>query len=1100
MEEVHSWLQTIGLSKHALLFEQNEIGFDVVPDLTAADLKELGIPLGDRLRLLKAIAALGQKKQEPQPSTKTEAATAERRQVTIVFCDVVGSTKLANRLDPEDLAGLLAAYQAHCKRIVERWGGHVAEFLGDGAVIWFGWPKAREHDGERAVQAALELVAACATIAVGDGTHLQARAGIATGRVMVGEIKSDALHQRDGIVGETPNLAARLQGIAPPGAVAISAQTRQLIGDRFELVSLGEHSLKGFSESVTVWQVQEARSLNRFQARVGEQFSPLVGRHAEVAALLDGWRRARRGRVCSMLVLGEAGIGKSRLLQELLERTALEHGRSPAVAERALIRLQGSPYHSNTALQPFLGWLRDQANLHGELGNDSQLDRLDQLAMQLGEDPAQATPLLAVQLSIPIAGRYPPLSAGLQRQRQLTIELLTKLLLQSAHDRPLLLVVEDLHWVDPTTMELLRHVVASDAALPCLVVLTSRTTLDLPAERIATVALARLESHATTDLVATLTDGKPLPERVLASIVASADGVPLFIEELTRTLIESGRLRDHGDHYEQVGRGASLDVPSTLQDLLVARLDSLAHGKTTARVASTLGREFSIDLLAAVAGCSDEKLQADIEYLCESGILQCESTCDLDRAYSFRHALLREAAYQSQLKIRRREVHGKVAAVLDSQGPAAANAEPEVVAHHFAEAGQPLPASRYLLRAGQGALRASAVFEATTHFSKGVELLRALPEELQRDRTELRLQALLGTTFMHAKSWGAAEVEVAYLAAGRLAQAAETTAEQAWVLWGIWVFYHVRGRINDGFESAARIQALAARSGDADAALVVDMVMSQNNFYGGRPKQAVENCTSFFARYEPERARELTAAYSTNLELVCVVHRGFAMWVMGQTAGARQSLAEVDALCERLQHPYSRSWAMTWSAVLDIFLDDTTRAQQKIAAGKELAAEYGYAYVQTMADVLRAYLDGLRGDASSIARLAEGIADFGETGAEIVLPFFQTLRAEILIQHGRAADALPLLRDARQRIKALGERWQEPEVYRMEASALRAIAAAPEDIERCYQSACRRALEAGLHAWHLRAADDYSQYLQQSGRRDEASDVIATARNAASDS
>jgi class 3 adenylate cyclase/tetratricopeptide (TPR) repeat protein len=1078
VSNVADWLRSIGLPQYVSLFEQQRIELDVLPQLADEDLKELGIPLGDRKRLRAAISGLADGASAKAPAGDATPG-AERRQITVVFCDLIGSTELASSLDPEDLAMTMTSYHDCCKDVIERWGGHVAEFLGDGAVIYFGWPRAHEDDPERAVRAALELVESVGRLPVGPSSTLMGRAGVATGLVMVGETKSDSLAHREGVVGETPNLASRAQALATSGAVVITPGTRRLVGDRFDLETLGVHELRGIAKPVEVWRVSNVRAQSRFEARAGDRVATLVGRETELDRLRDAWHAALEGGPGSVIVLGEAGIGKSRLLEELVAQTA--------TTEREVLRLECSPYHAATALLPFVDWIRWKAGI--EVGSDERVarERLEALVDGFALERESAIPLLAPLLSLPLGEAYDPPRLSLKLQRRRTIELVIELVTRAAGGRPLLLTVEDVHAADATSLELLSHLVEQTRGGVRLLVMTARPSFAARFRRpgLERIELEPLPTGHTLELVEAVTGGKALPDAVRETILDWSDGVPLFVEELTRQLLESGPLRDAGERYV-LEADLAINVPATLHDLLVARLDALGPAKATAQIAATLGRSFSLDLLRAVAPDSQSDVASDVLQLCAVRILEVVDDDPEEPRYAFRHALLREAAYHAQLKARRREAHRRVAHVLEERYPGVVESEPETLAHHLAESGEAQRAAEYLLTAGQKALHSSAVQEAITHLSRGVELVQDLPRTAPRDRTELRLQALLGTAYMHSKSWGAAEVETAYSTASRLSSAAESAAEGAWILWGIWVYHHVRGRVDEAYDAAGRIRELAASSSGPDAALIADMVSLQSCFYTGRFRASFAYCEAFLGAYKPERHRELADTYSNDLELVCLVHEAIGSFIVGRADQAAAISDRIVAVADELDHPYSVAWASTWGAVPDLLCGDLRRATERVAQGRRIAEENDYAYLTAMATMLDGTLRGCVGHRDAVDEIERGLEAFRSTGAEIVVPFFQTLRAELLVERDLTDEAMALLADARTRIERWGERWQEAETWRVEANALAARNGEPSAVESRFQRALEIAREHGALGWELRAATDFADYACRKGRPDEA--------------
>jgi class 3 adenylate cyclase/predicted ATPase len=1091
------WLHANGLGQHVAVFAAERVDFDVLSELTDDDLRDLGLPLGDRKRLRRAIderraPAMMAAPVQAAPAIREvappaePASEAERRQVTIIFCDLVDSTRLAGRLDPEELAEVMTSYQRCCESVVARWDGHLAEFLGDGAVVYFGWPVAHEDDATRAVHAALELTRAAGQLDAG-AVRLSARAGIATGLVVVGDIKSATLRKREGAVGTTPNLAARIQSLAPPGGVAIAARTRKLIGEQFLLQEMPPQMLKGIEEPVDWWLVNGVpESRSRFDTRAGAGARRMVGRDAELASLLHEWERGRRGEGRAVLISGEAGIGKSRLLQSLAERTMPD--------DREQIALQCSPFYRDTALMPFAEWVRRSARLSVDTEAGSALDRLESFIHERGIDVTDTLPLLATLLSVPLDQRagMPSLSPQLLRER--TIERLLDLMLAGASARPLLVLMEDLHWADPTSIDLLARLTARRASVPGLLVMTARPEFIAPfdEQECVRIAVDRLPVGDMRAVVEDLAGGRRLPDAVFSSIVAAAGGVPLFIEELTKSLLESGRLRATGDSYELLATALDLEIPATLHDLLVARLDGLGPAKSVCRVAATLGLRFSRRLLARVLSMADDQLDAALQRLCDSGVLESTAPFDDDAQFAFRHALVREAAYQSQLKSRRRDIHLETAAVLETHFPGIAQSEPEMLAHHHAEGGQAEPATVYFLAAASRAMRSSALSEALSHLTRGLTLLEGCAPSLRRDRLELRLRASLGTAYMQARGWAAPEVERSYLAAAALSAAAESTAEEIQVLWGTWVYYQVRGRLDEAVAAAAQIQERAERDGSDASLLVADMIGLQVHLYAGDPRRSREHCRRFRARYDAARFGSLTELYSTDLELVCVVHEALACWIIGDTDEALAHASRARALSLESGHPYSMSWSHTWGGVVELLAGDVETLAPSLQLGAAVAGEHGYAYVTAMARTLQGWLHGERGDlAGGLAELRDGLAAFRATGAEIAVPFFQGLEAELLLRDGRADEALEVLAAAQQQVSHWGERWTEAEVRRLTGKALAARAGTlTADAEVSYRKALQVAAEQGAHSWALRAARDLAGALAGVGRDRDAQEIL----------
>jgi class 3 adenylate cyclase/tetratricopeptide (TPR) repeat protein len=741
--DIAAWLRELGLERYEQRLRDADIDDDVLAALTETDLEELGLSLGHRKRLLKAIAALHPQQgfgasapaaSRPQGRPGGVKSQAERRQLTILFCDLAGSEELFAGRDPEDLRGVIHAYQQCCRTVIRRWDGHVAKSMGARVLVCFGWPRAREGDAERAVHAGLELVEAVGGLTSYD-EPLAARVGIATGLVMIGELIGRGAAGEEAVVGETPNLAARLEALAAPGSVVISQATRRLVGGLFALADLGPQRLKGFAEPLAAWRVEgEGRAEGRFDALHGERLTPLVGREHELGILLERWDWARDGDGQTVLVAGEPGIGKSRLVRSLIERLPDE----PHIR----LRYYCSPHRTNSALFPLIDQLERAAGFRPEDTAEQRLDRLEAVLGEATDDLAEVVPLLAALLSIPVAPRYRPVDLTPEARKLGTFDALIGRIVGLAERRPLVMVLEDAHWIDPTSSELFELIVDRIQHLPVLLLITFRSEFAPPRTghtHVTSLTLSRLGQRQGTQMVERLT-GKPLPPEVLEQILLKTDGVPLFVEELTKTVLESGLLRDAGDHYELSRPLPPLAIPTTLQGSLMARLDRLAPVKEVAQIGAVIGREFSHELLAAVADRPDDELQAALDQL-ESSELVFRRGGPPAPTYSFKHALVQDAAYQSLLKSRRQQLHGAIAAVLEGRFKETAEREPELLARHYREAGLPENAIPYALRAGDVAFGRFAFVEARTRYQQAADMAQALPPS--EPARQLRLQAVL---------------------------------------------------------------------------------------------------------------------------------------------------------------------------------------------------------------------------------------------------------------------------------------------------------------------------------------------------------------------
>ena len=752
--DIGAWLRELGLECYAQAFRENAIGLDVLPQLTNEHLKDLGLPLGDRLRPLKAVAVLaGPAEPRPAAELKPEAASAarpseaERRQLTVLFCDLIGSTELSARLDPEDLGAVIRAYQNCCAEVLKRWGGHVAKYLGDGVLAYFGWPRAHEDEAERAVRAGLDLTKEVAQLVTRDGAPLAARVGIATGLVVVGELIGEGGSREEAVVGETPNLAARLQALAAPGGVVISRATRRLLGGLFELTDLGPHRVKGFAGQLAAFQVVgEGRAEGRFEALRGERLIPLVGREQEIALLLDRWQLAKGDEGQVVLLSGEPGIGKSRIAQALRERVAGEaHTR---------LSYYCSPHHINSSLRPVIGQLERAADFHVHDSPETRLDKLKAVLAQASARVAEVVPLLAALLALPTDGRYPLPKLTPQMQKARTFEALVEQLQGLATRQPVLMVLEDAHWIDPTSAELFGIVIDRLQRLPVLLLITFRPEFNPPwtgHAHVTSLTLNRLGRNQGTAMALRVA-GKDLPAEVLEHILVKTDGVPLFVEELTKAVLESDLLTDAGDRYELSGPLPSLAIPTTLHDSLMARLDRLAAVKEVAQIGAAIGREFAHELLAAVASMDDDRLQDSLDQLVASELVFRRGNPPT-ATYIFKHALVQDAAYQSLLKSRRQQLHARVAAVLEAQF-GDAQREPELLAHHYRQAELLESAIPYATQAGDAAFERVAFVEARARYQEALDMAQALPPSEQASCFQIRAMLKLALIYQLLGEFG----------------------------------------------------------------------------------------------------------------------------------------------------------------------------------------------------------------------------------------------------------------------------------------------------------------------------------------------------------
>jgi class 3 adenylate cyclase len=762
---------------------------------------------------------------EPKPHD-----AAERRQLTVMFCDLVGSTALSARLDPEDLREIINAYHRRCAEVIVKHGGFVARYLGDGILAYFGYPHAHEDNAERAVRAGLALVGARTKLGAGSGTPLQMRVGIATGLVVVGDLFADDPAHECEVVGETPNLAARLQTLAEPNTVVIDFNTRRLLGELFEYCPLGTLSLKGFDDPVAVWQVTRASGVeSRFEA-LRASTTPLIGREEEVELLLRRWGQAEAGDGQAVLISGESGIGKSRIAQSVVER--------PSGEPLTRLRYFCSPHHQDSTLYPSIAQLERAAGFRREDTEVQRLAKLEAVLSQGTNDLSEAAPLLADLLSIPTGDRYPPMSLTPQKRKEKTLYAQLAHVEGLAARQPVMMVWEDVHWSDPTTRELLDLLVDRVATLRVLLIITFRPEFIPPwvgRSHVALLTLNRLPRRHCVEMIAHVTGGKALPNEILDQIVDRTDGVPLFIEELTKSVVESGIVIEAGDHYVVAGSIAPPAIPTSLHASLLARLDRLAPTREVVQIAAALGRQFSHELISAVAAMPKQQLDDALAQLTRAELIFRRGTPP-DAEYTFKHTLVQEAAYSTLLRSRRQQIHARIAVTLEDQFPEIATVEPQLMAQHYDEGGLPEKAVAYWLRAGQRAVERSAMpeavaqfyrlqagqqaiarsatTEAVVQFQKALDELAGLPDGPRRQQHELALRVALASALAATKGYSATDVGETIARAYALAEQIDQPEHLVPLIYGQWAFHFLRGEHKLALSLAEQLEKIGKTRND----------------------------------------------------------------------------------------------------------------------------------------------------------------------------------------------------------------------------------------------------------------------------------------------
>jgi class 3 adenylate cyclase/tetratricopeptide (TPR) repeat protein len=1028
MSDIRGWLEELGLGNYVTAFETEEIGLSALPHLTETMLKELGLPMGPRAQVLAAIQKLsppldGNEKGEPRQAERE----AERRQLTVMFCDLVGSTRLSERLDPEDLRRLMTAYRKAAGDVIDRYDGHVAQYLGDGVMAYFGWPRAHEDDGERAVRAALDIVAAVKSVEVTD--PLQIRVGIATGPVVVGEGEDDDAEANKLAVGETPNLAARLQGLAGPDEIMIGQSTHDLIRGAFDYDELGEHSLKGIRAPVQVWRVMgQSAAEGRFEAQSIGGLTPFIGRDTEIAMVLDRLEKSKDGEGQVVLLEGEPGIGKSRITQELLE----------SVADQPHIRLryQCSPYYTNSAFYPIIGQLERAAEFVRAATADEKLDKLESLLAQGTKDVSKVAPLLASMLSLPIE-RYPPLNLSPQRQKDDTIAALAAQVTGLAQQQPVLFLFKDAHWCDPTTIETLTAVIGQIEMSRVLLVITYRPEFDPPWTHhghVVVQSLSRLGKRQGADLVAKVTGGKALPEEVLDQIVAKTDGVPLFVEELTKTVLEAGFLTDQGDTYTLDGPLPPLAIPATLKDSLMARLDRLSLVKEVAQIGACIGREFSYELLAAVSPLGDNELQDSLQQLTNSALVFRRGTAPVS-SYTFKHAMVQDAAYESLLKSRRQQLHQLIASVLQAQFGQIVRTQPELLARHLTEAGNPDQAIPYWYQAGQLAFVASAFPEAIAHLQNGLNLLPQISGKGARAKAELGLQTLLGLCLLSMYGYGADEVIGAFGRAERLIDHAEGANEIMPILLSAGAYHWVRGNFPKADGYFHRMTLVADDAEDEDLLVLGQGVYGSVRFHVGRGAEGIQLLEKSFISYDPTRHHELSIRLlGHDVQMRASAWMAITQGWLGHLDQAWKEIRRTVEMARDTRHPISSAIGLSQAAVGAMMFRHGKPALAWAQDCVTLCEEQDIPFWLGRARIARGVAHGLLGD------LDQGIEDLKSAGilmdsigAGYANGSIDMYLTEIYLKQGKLLEAEDSMTRLTSYVKKSGETFLWPAAHQLAA-------------------------------------------------------------------
>jgi class 3 adenylate cyclase/predicted ATPase len=1097
MQPIADWLKKLGMSEYAPCFAENRIDLSVLRDLTDQDLKDLGVVLGDRRKMLRAIGDFaGVVPAMPGPETATEPRpqdAAERRQITILFCDLVGSTALSARLDPEDMREIIGAYHLCCADLVIKAGGFVAKYMGDGVLAYFGYPQAHEHDAERAVRAGLALVEAVPKLKATPGAPLQMRVGIATGLVVVGDLIGAGAAQEQAVVGETPNLAARLQALAEPNAVVIADSTRRLLGNLFELDDLGQRDLKGIVGPTRVWAALRASSIeSRFDALHATSLPALVGREEESELLLRRWSGAKRGEGHVVLLSGEAGIGKSRLTAALLQSLVAEpHTR---------LRYFCAPQHTDSALYPAIGQMERAAGLAHDDEPQAKLDKLDAVLAQTSTPPEDAA-LLAEMLSLPNDGRYPALELAPEQRRKRTLEALGFQIEALTRRGPLLMIFEDAHWIDPTSLEVVGRTVDRIKTLPALLIVTFRPEFNAPwvgQSHVTSLTLNRLGEREAAAIIARVVGNKELPASVMAEIVERTDGIPLFVEEMTKAVLEA---ETEGEARRTVAAvpAPALAVPASLHASLMARLDRLGPAKEVAQIAAAIGREFSHALLDAVARKREAELRSALDRLVEAGLLFRQGVPP-NATYLFKHALVQDAAYGTLLREPRRALHARIAETLESRFAGTAESEPEILARHCTEAGLIEKAAGLWGKAGERSLEHSALAEAAAQLTRALRQIATLPGTPALRREQIKLQVALITPLIHVKGYAAAETKAAAEQARLLIGQAEALGEapdDPLLLFSVLYSLSIANQIafnGDAFrESTAHFLALA-KTQQATVPLMIGLRLVANSLLlTGDIAGSRIHYDQAIALYNATEHRGLVARFGQDIRVSAHSFRSIGLWMLGYPEAA---LADTDHALKdarEIGQAATLMFALQVTLVTFLYAGNYSTANANVDELVTLADEKGTLYWKAEGLLIRGCLLARTGRASNaIQMITYWIAIFRSTGATWLIPAYFSFLASAYAEVGDFDDAWRCITDALTAIEATKERWFEAEVHRVAGDiALMSPRLDAAKAVAYFERALAIARAQNAKSWELRAAMSMARLWRDQDKRTEARDLLA---------
>jgi class 3 adenylate cyclase len=1091
---ITDWLTELGLEQYAGLFVENEVDLATLEVLTDSDLKELGLPFGPRKRMLAALKAAKQSTKQashtagsspvvgavdswteaPGRATGgTPAADGERRQLTVLFCDMVGFTEITQRVDPEVLQVIVRLYEDACAVCISHYDGYVYQRLGDGIVAFFGYPLAHEGEAVRAIHAGLEIIESIARLEVPEIGRLRIRIGVDSGIVVVAQGERN-------VVGEAMNLAARLQGTARPGSMVVSERVRRLAGGAFDYEDLGVLELKGIAGPVRAASVLGvSKAASRFDAAAQEKVSPLVGRTHEMKTLLDRWHSVgERGAGEAVMLSAEPGLGKSRIASALLER--LESNGVPS------LRFQCSPFYVNSAFYPFMAGFERSLDFGRDEAPDSKLEKLEALVVGQYGLPVGDVRFLAAMLSLPFEERYGPLTMAPRLIKEETMRVLVDIVRAAARSAPCLVLFEDMHWADPTSLETLSLLIDGLNTVPVMIVFTHRPEFESPWWKYAwvtTIDLARLSSTQSRQLVLNLSGGKALPDELVEQIIAKTDGVPLFVEELTKTILESGDLVERGNRYLYAGSSVRVSIPETLRDSLMARLDRAADVKRIAQIGSVIGREFGYDLVAEIVKMSEVALSDALARLVGSELASCRGAIP-GAVYTFKHALVQDTAYESLLRTQRMTLHGMIAQTLEKRWPESRDTKPELLASHYTAAGMLEAAVPYWRRAGELAMQRFALREAITHLNNGMALIERLPEGPARDLMELELRTVLGPAVVAQHGWAQSEVSRTLEPAWSLAESLDHRPAYAPVLHSLWVHYLCVDRLSLSLKSAEKLLSAGAAASDDSLEIVGHRAAVGSHYWLGDFSSAHRAGNALRDMYDARRHWHIAQDTNTDPLTGDGIYRGQYLWMLGYPDQARAASDEKDEHARRRNHPFDLAFALTLGAQVFDYLHEPDALLSRTEEAEQVCREHGVTLLgEIMAEISRGIVSLRAGRAAdSVVQLDKAIGRLEATGHRIWIRYLKGLRGEALALTGDLEGASALVNESILATENGEERAHYAELLRLKGWLL-AQQGRPEEAEAALRASIEVARAQQAKSWELRSTTTLARLMAERQER-----------------